>query len=238
MSTRKRVAILISGRGSNMEALVAAAAGDDYPAEIVGVIANTPKARGLEAARMRGIPTRVVPQRDHPDREAHDEAIGAALDELGAELVCLAGYMRILTPGFVARWAGRMINIHPSLLPSFPGLDTHRRALDAGVKVHGATVHFVTEAMDDGPIVAQAAVPVLATDTPDALAARVLKAEHRLYAMALAMVARGQARVENGRTVFSAASDWGAEDALYSPAPDAPASLEALDLERLARFTP
>lgn len=238
MSARKRVAILISGRGSNMEALVAAAAGEDYPAEIVGVIANTPKARGLESARMRGIPTRVVPQRDFPDRAAHDAAIGAALTELGAEIVCLAGYMRILTPGFVARWAGRMINIHPSLLPSFPGLDTHARALDAGVKLHGATVHFVTEAMDDGPIVAQAAVPVLASDSANALAARVLKAEHRLYAMALAMVARGQVRVENGRAVFSTASDWGAEDALYSPAPDAPAPAEALDLEALARFTP
>ncbi len=238
MSERKRVAILISGRGSNMEALVAAAAGDDYPAEIVGVIANTPRARGLESARMRGIATRMVPQRDYPDRAAHDEAIGAALAGLGAEIVCLAGYMRILTPGFVARWAGRMINIHPSLLPAFPGLDTHQRALDAGVRVHGATVHFVTEAMDDGPIIAQAAVPVLATDSAEALAARVLKAEHRLYAMALAMVARGEARVEDGRTVFSATSDWGAEDALFSPAPDAPVGLEALDLERLARFTP
>jgi len=238
MSERKRVAILISGRGSNMEALVAAAAGDDYPAEIVGVIANTPKARGLEQARMRGIPTRMVPQRDYPDRAAHDEAIGAALEELGAEIVCLAGYMRILTPGFVARWAGRMINIHPSLLPSFPGLDTHGRALRAGVKVHGATVHFVTEAMDDGPIIAQAAVPVLVTDTADALAARVLKAEHRLYTMALAMVARGEASVEDGRTVFSNASDWGADDTLFSPAPGAPAPAEALDLERLARFTP
>jgi formyltetrahydrofolate-dependent phosphoribosylglycinamide formyltransferase len=238
MSTKKRVAILISGRGSNMEALVAAAAGDDFPAEIVGVVANTPKARGLEQARMRGIPTRMVPQRDFPDRAAHDAAIGAALDELGAEIVCLAGYMRILTPGFVAKWAGRMINIHPSLLPAFPGLDTHGRALQAGVKVHGATVHFVTEAMDDGPIVAQAAVPVLASDDADTLAARVLKAEHRLYAMALAMVARGEVSVEAGRTVFSATSDWGAEDALYSPAPDAPAPPEALDLERLARFTP
>lgn len=238
MSSRKRVAILISGRGSNMEALIAAAAGDDYPAEIVGVIANTPKARGLESARMRGIPTRMVPQRDYPDRAAHDEAIGAVLEELGAEMVCLAGYMRLLTPAFVERWAGRMINIHPSLLPAFPGLDTHGRALAAGVRVHGATVHFVTETMDEGPIVAQAAVPVLATDTADALGARVLKAEHRLYALALAMVARGEARVENGRTVFSATSDWGAEDALYSPAPDAPAPAEALDLERLARFTP
>ena len=238
MSTRKRVAILISGRGSNMEALVAAAAGDDYPAEIVGVVANTPRARGLESARMRGIPTRMVPQRDYPDRAAHDAAIGAVLDELGAEIVCLAGYMRILTPGFVAQWAGRMINIHPSLLPAFPGLDTHARALAAGVRVHGATVHFVTETMDEGPIVAQAAVPVLAADTPDALAARVLKAEHRLYVVALAMVARGEARVEDGRTVFSATSGWGAEDALYSPALDAPAPAEAPDLERLARFTP
>lgn len=238
MSSKKRVAILISGRGSNMEALVAAAASDDYPAEIVGVIANTPKARGLESARMRGIATRVVPQRDYPDRAAHDEAIAAVLEELGAEIVCLAGYMRLLTPGFVARWAGRMINIHPSLLPAFPGLDTHARALAAGVRVHGATVHFVTEAMDDGPIVAQAAVPVLATDTSDALADRVLKAEHRLYAMALALVARGEARVEEGRTEFSATSDWGAEDSLFSPAPDAPAPAETLDLERLARFTP
>jgi phosphoribosylglycinamide formyltransferase 1 len=238
MSSRKRVAILISGRGSNMEALAAAAAGDDYPAEIVGVISNTPKARGLESARMRGIPTRMVPQRDYPDRAAHDEAIQAVLEELGAEMVCLAGYMRLLTPAFVERWAGRMINIHPSLLPAFPGLDTHGRALAAGVRVHGATVHFVTEAMDDGPIVAQAAVPVLATDNADALGARVLKAEHRLYVLALAMVARGEARVEDGRAVFSATSDWGAEDALYSPAPGAPVSLETLDLERLARFTP
>jgi formyltetrahydrofolate-dependent phosphoribosylglycinamide formyltransferase len=238
MTARKRVAVLISGRGSNMEALVAAAAAPDYPAEIVAVIANTPAARGLETARVRGIATGVVPHRNFPDRGAHDAAIGAALAEFQPDIVCLAGYMRILTPGFVAAWQGRMINIHPSLLPAFPGLDTHARALEAGVRVHGCTVHFVTAAMDDGPIVAQAAVPVNGGDTPDALAARVLAAEHRLYPMALAMVARGQARMEAGRTVFADGEEAEPGTILFSPPPQAPVRAQDADLEYLARFTP
>ena len=181
-----RIGILISGRGSNMEALVAAAAAADFPAEIAIVLSNRAAAPGLETARRAGIPARAIPARDFgADRAAHEAAIDAALREAGCELVCLAGYMRLLTPFLVGRWAGRMLNIHPSLLPAFPGLDTHARALAAGVRLHGCTVHLVTEVMDEGPILAQAAVPVLPGDTEASLAARVLVQEHRIYPQAL-----------------------------------------------------
>ncbi|MEO5759499.1 MAG: phosphoribosylglycinamide formyltransferase, partial [Mesorhizobium sp.] len=189
MSPRKRTAVLISGRGSNMTALIAAASDPGFPAEIVGVISDKADAAGLGIARARGIPTQVISRGEHGSKQAHDAAIDAALVAFNAEIVALAGYMRILTSGFVEKWQGRMINIHPALLPAFKGLDTHTRALAAGMRIHGCTVHFVTPEMDDGPIIAQAAVPVMVGDNADALAARVLKAEHQLYPLALGLVA-------------------------------------------------
>lgn len=194
---RKRVAVLISGRGSNMQALVGAAEAPDYPAEIVAVIANRPDAAGLAWAADQGIATIGFDHRAFADRAAFDTRLDEVLTGLGVELVALAGFMRLLTPDFVARWRGRLINIHPSLLPLFPGLDTHTRALDAGVRIAGCTVHFVTAKMDVGPIVAQAAVPVEADDTPDTLAARVLTAEHVIYPEALKWVAAGAVTFEN-----------------------------------------
>ncbi|WP_144185566.1 phosphoribosylglycinamide formyltransferase [Elioraea rosea] len=194
MAERLPVAVLISGRGSNMRALLEAASRPDYPARIVLVLSNVVGAPGLAVASAAGVATATVPHKGLTGaREAHERLVDAALREAGAELVCLAGYMRLLTPFLVSAWAGRMLNIHPSLLPAFPGLDTHRRALEAGAKLHGCTVHRVTEAMDDGPILGQAAVPVLAGDTEATLAARVLAAEHRLYPAVLAAVARGEA---------------------------------------------
>ena len=190
-----RVAVLISGRGSNMEALLRAASEPGYPARIGLVLANRPDASGLHHAQAAGIPAACVDHRAYNrDRPAHERAIQAALENHGIEAVCLAGYMRLLTPYLVNAWVGRMLNIHPSLLPAFPGLDTHARALAAGVKLHGCTVHEVTEVMDEGPIIAQTAVPVLPGDTADALAARVLVQEHLLYPSALRAFAGGGAR--------------------------------------------
>jgi phosphoribosylglycinamide formyltransferase-1 len=189
---KRRVAILISGRGSNMEALIAAAGNPAFPARIALVISNRPDAAGLATARATGVPSEVVDHRQFgADRAAHEAAIDATLRAAGTEIVCLAGYMRLLTPFLVEAWQGRMLNIHPSLLPSFPGLHTHARALAAGVKLHGCTVHLVTQQMDDGPILAQAAVPVLPDDSPDTLAARVLRQEHAIYPAALAAEAAG-----------------------------------------------
>jgi len=188
---KKRVAILISGRGSNMAALIAAAKAPDYPAEIVGVIANTPKAAGLETAAAEGLKTAIVRLKDHADKAAADAAIGAQLAAWDVDLVCLAGFMRLLGPEFCTEWQGRILNIHPALLPKFPGLDTHERAIAAGETEHGCTVHFVTAGMDEGPIIGQASVPVLPCDRPDTLAARVLVVELRLYPKALAQVATG-----------------------------------------------
>ncbi len=196
---RKRVAILVSGRGSNMAALIDAAAESDYPAEIVAVISNRPGAGALDIASRAGVPTTVIDHKAFGSREAFDAALDAELTRIAPDVVCFAGFMRLLTPGFIDRWEGRMLNIHPALLPSFKGLDTHARALAAGVRLHGCTVHLVTAEMDAGPIVAQAAVPVLDDDDEDALSARVLAAEHRLYPRALAMWARGEARLEDGR---------------------------------------
>ena len=236
MMQRKRTAILISGRGSNMTALIAAASDPDFPAEIVGVISDKPDAAGLGIAIARGIPTKVVARSDHTGKDAHDAAIDAALTGFGAELVALAGYMRLLTKPFVEKWQGKMINIHPALLPSFKGLDTHRRALDAGMRIHGCTVHFVTPAMDEGPVIAQAAVPVLLDDSENSLAARVLKAEHQIYPMALRLVAEGKARMEDGRAVFSGFAD---NDTAASIVVAAPNPLRTnIDLEQLARITP
>ncbi len=189
---KRRVAVLISGRGSNLAALLAAARDPAYPAEIALVLSNRPDAAGLAHAAAAGVPTRVIAHRPFgADRAAHETAIDAALRDAGIEIVCLAGYLRRLTPRLVDAWAGRMLNIHPSLLPAFPGLDTHARALAAGVKLHGCTVHLVTATVDDGPILAQAAVPVLPGDTEASLAARVLAQEHAIYPMALGALASG-----------------------------------------------
>jgi len=202
--TRKRVAVLISGRGSNMAALIEAAKAPDYPAEIALVLSNRPDADGLATAKANGIETAIV---DHTtfskDRAAFERAMQDVLERHRIEIVCLAGFMRLLTPWFVERWQGRMLNIHPALLPAFKGLDTHKRALEAGVKLHGATVHFVVPDLDSGPIVAQAALPVQDGDTEATLAARVIKLEHKIYPLALRLLAEGKLRVESGRCFVS-----------------------------------
>ena len=192
--TKKRVAVLISGRGSNMMALIEAAKAKDYPAEIVLVLSSRPDAGGLGGAQQAGIATVVIDYRPFgEDREAFEQALDDELRRHRVDLVCLAGFMRLLTPWFISRWRGRLLNIHPALLPQFRGLDTHRRALDAGAKQHGATVHFVVEETDSGPVIAQESVPVLQSDTEETLAARVLAVEHRIYPEALRMVADGRA---------------------------------------------
>jgi phosphoribosylglycinamide formyltransferase-1 len=196
MSRRRRTAVLISGRGSNMQALVEASRADDYPAEIALVVSNKADAAGLAWAASQGIATRAISHKEFADRTAFDARIGKTLADAGIEIVALAGFMRLMTAPFVDSWRGRMINIHPSLLPAFKGLDTHARALEAGVKIAGCTVHFVTAEMDAGPIIAQAAVPVLAGDDADSLAQRILKAEHRLYPAALRWVAGGAVTFE------------------------------------------
>ncbi|WP_122050316.1 phosphoribosylglycinamide formyltransferase [Asaia bogorensis] len=181
------IAVFISGRGSNMNALIEACARPDYPARIALVLSNNPDAPGLETARHAGLDAVAIDHRLFPkDREGHEKAIEACLEKAGIEVICLAGYMRVLTPYLVGRWAGRMLNIHPSLLPAYPGLDTHERALAAGDTRHGCTVHLVTDGVDEGPVLGQAEVPVLPGDTPSTLAARVLEQEHRLYPEALA----------------------------------------------------
>ncbi|TSJ62047.1 phosphoribosylglycinamide formyltransferase [Starkeya sp. 3C] len=197
--TKPRVAVLISGRGSNMMSLIEAAAAPDFPAEIAVVISNRPDAHGLARAQAANIPTRAIDHKAFADRAGFDAALDAALAEEQVDLVCLAGFMRLLTAGFTQKWSGRMINIHPALLPSFKGLHTHERALAEGVKIHGCTVHFVTAEMDVGPIIMQAAVPVLEGDTPDTLGARVLEQEHVIYPAALRLVSDGRARLAGNR---------------------------------------
>lgn len=194
--TGRRVGVLISGRGSNLQALIDAAADPGYPAEIAVVISNEPGAAGLKRAEDAGIEAITVNHRDFADRPAFEAALTAALEDRGVELVCQAGFMRVVTSGFVAHWRDRLINIHPSLLPAFPGLDTHARALAAGVRLHGCSVHFVRETVDEGPIIGQAAVPVLPGDDAETLAARVLAAEHRLYPLCLRLVAEGRVELE------------------------------------------
>jgi len=208
---RRPTAILISGRGTNMASLLTAASQPDYPAEIVVVVSNNPAAGGLQRARELGVETEVIDHKQFGSKAQFEDALHAKLEETGIEIVCLAGFMRLLSETFVDRWRDRLINIHPSLLPAFTGLNTHARALEAGVKVHGCTVHFVRAAMDDGPIIAQAAVPVLPGDTPEALAERVLAAEHKLYPQALALVAREAVRVVDERVVCPDASGSGEE---------------------------
>jgi len=200
---RLKVGVLISGRGSNLQALIDACADPAFPAEIVLVLSNKADAYGLERARQAGIPAAVVSHRDYADKPGFEAAMDDALNAAGVELVCLAGFMRLLTSGFVERWHNRLINIHPSLLPSFKGLDTHARAIEAGVRFTGCTVHFVRPAMDEGPIIIQAVVPILERDDGHTLAGRVLIAEHRCYPAALKLIAEGKARVEGERVAIT-----------------------------------
>lgn len=211
-----RVAILISGRGSNMQALIDACAEPDFPAEIVRVIANQPEAAGLDRAAESDIPVQVINHRDYAGREAFEQALTRQLQSDRVDLVCLAGFMRLLTPTFIRPWQDRLVNIHPSLLPAFKGLQTHERALAAGVRFTGCTVHYVRPEMDDGPIIGQAAVPVKNDDTPETLSARVLMAEHRLYPLALKMIAEGCVTVD-GDTVTIRNAD-APDMALLNPA--------------------
>jgi phosphoribosylglycinamide formyltransferase-1 len=218
-----RVGVLISGGGSNLQALIDFCAAGTVPAEIVSVVSNKSDAGGLERAKRAGIPAHAVPHQGFHDRDAFEHALDARLLADGADFLCLAGFLRILTPEFSARWHDRVLNIHPSLLPAFPGLHTHRQALEAGVRIHGCTVHFVRPALDNGPILVQAAVPVLPGDDEATLAARVLAAEHRAYPLALKLVAEGRVRLDGNRVVIDG-SYGPAAPALLNP-PDLPSAL-------------
>lgn len=212
---RLKIAVLISGRGSNLQALIDACAQPGFPAKIGLVLSNRADAAGLQRAARDGIATQVISHRDYGTREEFDGAIDAALQIAGIELVCLAGFMRLLGAAFVDRWSDRLINIHPSLLPAFRGLDTHERVIAAGVRFTGCTVHFVRAEVDDGPIIVQAAVPVLPDDVPETLAARVLAAEHRAYPLALRLIAEGRVRVAGNRVEIDDATS--ASDILFNP---------------------
>ncbi len=212
--TRLRAAILISGRGSNMDALIAAAAAPEFPAEIALVLSNRPDAPGLDKARAAGIAVAAVDHKIYAGREEFERSLQAMLDIHRINFICLAGFMRLFTPWFINQWRGRILNIHPALLPSYRGLHTHERALADGVKIHGCTVHFVVPEMDEGPIVAQAAVPVLDGDTPQTLGARVLSQEHVIYPLALKLVASGKVRVEGNRVLGALAQS---DKALIAP---------------------
>jgi phosphoribosylglycinamide formyltransferase-1 len=213
---RKRVAVFISGGGSNMISLADACSAPDFPAEIVAVISDKASAGGIAKAQARGIPAFAFERKDFASKADHEAAILAALEEIRPDIICLAGYMRLISGEFISRYTGRMLNIHPSLLPLFPGLHTHQRALDAGMTIAGCTVHFVTEGMDEGPIVAQGVVLVLAGDTADTLAARVLTVEHRLYPQALRLMAEGKVRMDGSRTVRHPTSSHSEPDMLIS----------------------
>ena len=217
LSTRAKLklGVLISGRGSNLQALIDAAADPSYPAEIALVISNKPDAAGLQRAEAAGIATQVIPHKNFPDRESFDAALDAALQAAGVGLVCLAGFMRLLTAGFSRSWHDRLINIHPSLLPAFKGLDSHAQALKAGVRLSGCTVHFVRPEMDAGPIIVQAAVPVLDGDDESALAARILAAEHRCYPLAVRLIAEGRISVVD--EIVRVADAGASQAALISP---------------------
>jgi phosphoribosylglycinamide formyltransferase-1 len=205
VTRRKRTAILISGRGSNMRSLIEAAAAPHYPAEIVLVLSNRPEAQGLGIAKDHGIATAAIDHKIHAGRESFEASLQVLLELHRVELICLAGFMRLFSPSFVRLWEGRMINIHPALLPAYRGLHTHERALADGVKIHGCSVHFVVPAMDEGPIIAQAALAVLDSDTPDTLARRVLEQEHVIYKAALAALAGGRIRLSGNRVLFDSA---------------------------------
>ncbi|MDV7340187.1 phosphoribosylglycinamide formyltransferase [Terasakiella sp. A23] len=198
-----RVAVLISGSGSNLQALLDMCGDENSPAEIVRVISNVPSAYGLERAKEAGVSTMVIDHKKYDGREAFEDALHQVLDSENIELICLAGFMRLLTDGFVQKWKDRLINIHPALLPSFKGLHTHERAIEEGVKFHGATVHYVRPAMDEGPIIVQACVPVMPNDTPEDLGKRVLKQEHKIYPLALKLIAERKVRVSGEKVVYN-----------------------------------
>jgi len=212
--TRPPTAVLISGRGSNMDALIEATRAKDFPAEIALILSNRPDAPGLARAKALGIPTAAVDHKIYAGREEFERSMQIVLETHKIEFICLAGFLRMLTPWFVGLWSGRMLNIHPALLPAYRGLHTHERALHDGVKIHGCTVHFVVPQMDEGPIVAQAALPVLDDDTPESLSARVLELEHKIYPLALRLVASGAVRIEGNRVVGATKQ---AQDALINP---------------------
>ncbi|MFZ1414572.1 MAG: phosphoribosylglycinamide formyltransferase [Defluviicoccus sp.] len=213
-----RIGVLISGRGSNLQALIDAGRDPAFPARIATVISNEPGAAGLTRARAAGIPTVTINHRDFPNRAAFEESLNAALAAAGVELVCLAGFMRLLTEGFVRHWWDRLINIHPSLLPAFRGLHVHEAVLAYGARFSGCTVHYVRPAMDDGPIIAQAAVPVLADDDADRLAARILAEEHRIYPLAVRLIAERRVRVADERVLIAEARAPGTS--LLNPLPE------------------
>ena len=215
--SKTKIAVLISGRGSNLQALIDACAREDYPAEIGLVISNKADAAGLERAKEAGLATQVIEHKGYPSREAFEAALDEALKAANIQMVCCAGFMRILTPWFVDRWRDRVINIHPSLLPAFKGVHTHERALENGVRIHGCTVHYVRSEMDAGPIIGQAAVPVLNDDDASKLAARVLEAEHRLYPACLQLVVEGKARVAGEHVPMRGEVEAGQR--LFNPAP-------------------
>lgn len=213
-----KLGVLISGRGSNLQALIDACAAADYPAEIVLVVSNRPDAMGLERAQAAGIATHIIEHTNYGDRESFDRDVDAALRDAGAQLICLAGFMRLLSSWFVDQWPDRVVNIHPSLLPAFKGTDSHAQALATGVKLTGCTVHFVRSEMDAGPIIMQAAVPVLPGDNEDSLAARVLTAEHQCYPTAIRLIAEGSVTVEDHRAVNAAGN--AAAPPLFNPPAD------------------
>lgn len=214
---KTKVGVLISGRGSNLQALIDACAAEDFPAEIVTVISNKAGAKGLDKARDAGIKAEFLDHTLFETREEFEIKLDEKLKEAGVKFVCLAGFMRILTPTFVERWRDRLINIHPSLLPSFKGVHTHERALENGIRIHGCTVHFVRPEMDDGPIIGQAAVPVLSSDDADTLADRVLEAEHKLYPVCLKLLVEGKARVTAERVRMDKDSSSDPTLTLFNP---------------------
>ncbi|HEY3779210.1 MAG TPA: phosphoribosylglycinamide formyltransferase [Rhizomicrobium sp.] len=215
MTARARVGVLISGRGSNLQSLIDACAAGDFPAEIVYVVSNVPDVEGLRRAERARIPSRTIAHGGFASRECFDEAVAGALREFDVAVVCLAGFMRVLSAGFVETWRGRLINIHPSLLPAFKGVNVHRRVLESGVRISGCTAHFVVHELDSGPIIAQAAVPVLPQDNEEVLAERVLSAEHKLYPLALRLLSEDRVRLEGDRAIFDIPTDG--ESSLFSP---------------------
>lgn len=217
MAKKTKVGVLISGRGSNMQALIDACANEDFPAEIALVISNKAGAQGLDRAREAGIKAEFIDHTLYEERQDFEEAVDAKLREAGVKLVCLAGFMRILSTWFIDKWKDRLINIHPSLLPAFKGVSTHERAIENGVRIHGCTVHFVRAEMDDGPIIGQAAVPVLPGDDADTLSRRVLEAEHRLYPACLKLVVDGKARVTAERVRMEASVAGSPDRRMFNP---------------------
>ena len=213
-----KVGVLISGRGSNLQALINAGAEQDYPAEIVLVVSNDESAKGLEIASSSGIPTKVIDDRGYNTRQTFDAAVEEALSEANVGLICMAGFMRLVSAWFAERWRERILNIHPSLLPAFRGLSVHERVIESGVRFTGCTVHFVRPAVDEGPIIMQSVVPVFPNDTVEALAARVLKAEHRIYPAALRMVAEGRVRISGDRVLIEGGQTH--DKTLFNPSPD------------------